>query len=162
MTHASLKTCCQCATCSLVSGCLVRALKYLSRKDSRVQAEARNWSPGKTLRLEVPGASGFTITGDQKGFRTLPKGTEGDVTIRFKSPADAFRVFTGQLSVAQAYAQHKFVLRGDMGLAMPFVRCIDLTEGYLFPAFWAKRLLKRLPKKEVSAAKVYRAILLGR
>ncbi|MBR5533294.1 MAG: SCP2 sterol-binding domain-containing protein, partial [Ruminiclostridium sp.] len=89
------------------------------------------------------------------------KETPGDVTIRFKSPSDAFRVFTGQLSVAQAYAQHKFVLQGDMALAMPFVRCVDITEGYLFPDFLAKRILKRLPKKEVSTARVYRAVILG-
>lgn len=162
MSHGSVKTCLQCATCSLVSGCLLRALKYLSRKDSRIRAEARNWPQGKTLRLEVPGAAGFTITGTKDGFQKLPKDTQGDVTIRFKSPADAFKVFTGQISVAGAYAQHKFVLRGDMGLAMPFVRCIDLVEGYLFPSFWAKRLLKRLPKKEVCTARVYQAVLLGR
>ena len=159
---ASIKTCMQCATCSLVSGCLVRALKYLSRTDSRIQAEARDWPKGKALRLEVPGTAGFTITGNEHGFHKLPKGTEGDVTVRFKSPADAFKVFTGQISVAQAYAQHKFVLRGDMGVVMPFVRCIDITEGYLFPSFWAKRLLKRLPRKEVCVARVYRAVLTGR
>ena len=84
------------------------------------------------------------------------------MTIRFKSPADAFRVFTGQLSVAQAYAQHRFTLRGSMGLAMPFVRCVDIVEGYLFPAIMARRILKRLPKKEVSTARVYAAVLFGR
>ena len=85
MSHGSVKTCLQCATCSLVSGCLLRALKYLSRKDSRIRAEARNWPQGKTLRLEVPGAAGFTITGTKDGFQKLPKDTQGDVTIRFKS-----------------------------------------------------------------------------
>lgn len=157
-----MKTCLQCATCSLVSGCLVRALKYLSRRDSRIQAEARNWPEGKTLRLEIPGAAGFTITGTGKGFKKLHKDTPGDVVIRFKSPADAFRVFTGQLGVAQAYAQHKFTMKGDMAMTMAFVRCVDLTEAYLFPAILAKRILKRLPKKEVATAGVYRAVLLGR
>ena len=49
-----------------------------------------------------------------------------------------------------------------MGLAMPFVRCVDIVEGYLFPAFMARRILKRLPKKEVSTARVYGAVLFGR
>ena len=49
-----------------------------------------------------------------------------------------------------------------MGLAMPFVRCVDRVEGYLFPAVLAKRILKRLPVKEVSSARVYLAVLLGR
>ena len=162
MTEKTMKTGLQQATCALVGGCLVRALGYLSTADSAIREEAHAWPQGKTLRLEVPGAGGFTVTGTPWGFRKLDQETPGDVTIRFKSPSDAFRVFTGQLSVAQAYAQHKFVLRGDMALAMPFVRCVDITEGYLFPKILAKRILKRLPKKEVSSARVYRAVLLGR
>lgn len=162
MSQRTVKTGLQQATCTIVAECLVRALKYLSTADSTIRAEARAWPSGKTLRLEVPGAGGFTVTGTPWGFRKLDKETPGDVTIRFKSPSDAFRVFTGQISVAQAYAQHKFVLRGNMAMAMPFVRCVDITEGYLFPDILAKRILKRLPEKEVSTARVYGAVLLGR
>ena len=162
MAYGSVKMCLQCATCSMVSTCLCRALKFLSRRDSHIQAEAARWPEGKTLRLEIPGAKGFTVTGSKDGFRVLPRDTRGDVTIRFKSPSDAFKVFTGQISVAQAYGQHRFVLKGNMGLAMPFVRCVDRVEGYLFPAVLAKRILKRLPVKEVSSARVYAAVLLGR
>lgn len=158
----SLKQCVQCATCSMVSTCLCRALKFLSKRDSKMKEEAIRWPEGKRLKLEIPGATGFTVTATSEGFQKLPKETPGDVTIRFKSPADAFRVFTGQIGIATAYAQHRFVLRGDMGLAMPFVRCVDRTEGYLFPAFLARRILKRLPKKEVSTARVYLAVLFGR
>ena len=162
MSQRTLKTGLQQATCTIVAECLVRALKYLSTADSKIRSEAHAWPNGKTLRLEVPGAGGFTVTGTPWGFKKLDKETPGDVTIRFKSPSDAFRVFTGQISVAQAYAQHKFVLRGDMALAMPFVRCVDITEGYLFPDVLAKRILKRLPEKEVSTARVYTAVVLGR
>ena len=140
MAYGSVKMCLQCATCSMVSTCLFRALKFLSCRDSRVKEEACRWPQGKTLRLDTP----------------------GDVTIRFKSPDDAFRVFTGQLGIAQAYAQHRFTLRGNMGLAMPFVRCVDIAEGYLFPAVLARRILKRRPKKEISTARVYLAVLFGR
>lgn len=162
MANGSFKMCMQCATCSMVSACLCRALKFLSTRDSKIKAEAAKWPKGKTLRLEIPGARGFTVTGGKDGFQKLPQNTPGDVTIRFKSPADAFRVFTGQLSVAQAYAQHRFTLRGAMSLAMPFVRCVDIAEGYLFPAIMARRILKRLPKKEVCTARVYAAVLFGR
>ncbi len=90
-----------------------------------------------------------------------PPGHPGDVTIRFKSPDDAFRVFTGQIGIAQAYAQHRFTLRGNMGLAMPLCAIVDIAEGYLFPAVLARRILKRRPKK-ISTARVYLAVLLGR
>ena len=89
MAYGSVKMCLQCATCSMVSTCLFRALRFLSYRDSRVQKEACQWPKGKTLRLEIPGARGFTVTGTEHGFRKLPQDTPGDVTIRFKSPADA-------------------------------------------------------------------------
>ena len=89
MAYGSVKMCLQCATCSMVSTCLFRALRFLSYRDSRVQKEACQWPKGKTLRLEIPGAKGFTVTGTEHGFRKLPQDTPGDVTIRFKSPADA-------------------------------------------------------------------------
>ena len=57
MAKGSIKMCMQCATCSLVSTCLFRALKYLSQADSRVRAEAKNWPKGKSLKLEIPGAT---------------------------------------------------------------------------------------------------------
>ena len=40
MAYGSVKMCLQCATCSMVSTCLFRALRFLSYRDSRVQKEA--------------------------------------------------------------------------------------------------------------------------
>ena len=161
MAKGSIKLCLQCATCSLVSGCLCRALKYLSRRDSHLKGEAARWPKGKSLRLEIPGARGFTLTGDEKGFHILPRDAKADVVVRFKTPADAFRVFTGQIGTAQAYGEHRFTVKGNLSMALAFTRIVDRVEGYLFPPVIARRILKRLPKKEVSSARVYGAVLLG-
>ena len=59
MAYGSVKMCLQCATCSMVSTCLFRALKFLSCRDSRVKEEACRWPQGKTLRLEIPGVRFF-------------------------------------------------------------------------------------------------------
>ena len=53
-----------------------------------------------------------------------------------------------RLGVAQAYAEHRFLLKGDIKDAMSFVRVIDRTEGYLFPKFITKGILKQIPKRE--------------
>ncbi|MFR1233159.1 MAG: hypothetical protein ACLSCQ_06240 [Evtepia gabavorous] len=136
MAYGSVKMCLQCATCSMVSTCLFRALKFLSCRDSRVKEEACRWPQGKTLRLEIPGARGFTVTGTEKGFRKLPQDTPGDVTIRFKSPDDAFRVFTGQIGIAQAYAQHRFTLRETWAWPCPLCDVWTLRRGIFSPRFW--------------------------
>ena len=85
-----------------------------------------------------------------------------DILIRFKSARDAFYVFTGQMGVATAYAQHRFTVRGNVSETMGFVRCVDLAEGYLFPPFRAKSILKELPEKQLSSLRLYGAVLLGR
>lgn len=136
MAYGSVKMCLQCATCSMVSTCLFRALKFLSYRDSRVQKEACQWPKGKTLRLEIPGARGFTVTGTEHGFRKLPQDTPGDVTIRFKSPADAFRVFTGQIGIAQAYAHTDLPSGGTWAWPCPSCDAWTSRRGTSSPGAW--------------------------
>ena len=63
MAYGSVKMCLQCATCSMVSTCLFRALKFLSCRDSRVKEEACRWPQGKTLRLEKPSRFAGVLAG---------------------------------------------------------------------------------------------------
>lgn len=155
------KCACNAATCSMVSTCLFRALKFYPAGqpgEGRVLpvAQGEDPPPGDPRR------QGFTVTGTEQGFRKLPQNTPGDVTIRFKSPDDAFRVFTGQIGIAKPMPNTDLPCGETWAWPCPFVRCVDIAEGYLFPAFLARRILKRLPKKEVSTARVYLAVLFGR
>lgn len=119
MAYGSVKMCLQCATCSMVSTCLFRALKFLSYRDSRVQKEACQWPKGKTLRLEIPGARGFTVTGTEHGFRKLPQDTPGDVTHSLQKPRRRLPGLHRADRHRPGLCQHRFTLRGNMGLAMP-------------------------------------------
>lgn len=149
------------AVCRLVLWCLYRALRVLARLDSRIAAEVATWPQGWVLGLEVPGGPALYLCRRGSGIARVPAGAAPGLLIRFKSPRDAFLVFTGQLGVAGAYAQHRFCLRGSVGGAMSFVRCVDLAEGYLFPGFWARHILKALPQKQVPTLRVYWAVLAG-
>ena len=149
--------------CSLVLTCLSRALRGLEHCDSRVRKEMEQWPEGFCVALELPGGPSLRLRHTRKGgLAPAGKMVQPDVLIRFKSVRDAFYLCTGQLGVAGAYAQHRFVLRGNVSSTMGFVRCIDLAEGYLFPRFWARRILKEVPSHEVPAIRVYLAVLLGR
>ena len=152
----------QALVCRVVLFFLFRALKALSRLDSRVKAEVAGWPEGWVLGLVVPGGPSLYVSRTGRGPERLKACPEPDLLILFKSIRDAFYVFTGQMGVAGAYSQHRFCLRGNVGDAMSFVRCVALAEGYLFPSFWAKRILKEVPQKQVSSLRVYGAALLGR
>ena len=148
--------------CRVVLFCLFRALRFLATRDSRVRAELSAWPEGWVLGLVIPGGPGLYLTMQQGRLTRIKATAAPDVLIQFKSLLDAFYVFTGQMGVSGAYAQHRFCLRGSVNQTMGFVRCVDIAEGYLFPAFWAKRILKALPGKQLSALRVYSAVLFGR
>jgi hypothetical protein len=74
----------------------------------------------------------------------------------------AFRVLSGQIGVADAYAAHLFYLEGDIYKTMSFVRCVEYIESYLFPKIISERILKEVPEKQISSLQVYALALLER
>ena len=74
MAYGSVKMCLQCATCSMVSTCLFRALKFLSCRDSRVKEEACRWPQGKTLRAGDPRRQGVHRHRHGEGLPEAPPG----------------------------------------------------------------------------------------
>lgn len=145
------------AVCAVVLFVLRRALDVLGRRDSRVQRELSSLGEGFVLRLST-GEGGpqlcVRLTGGRRpGVRGRRKART--VTIALKNLDAAFLLLTGTIGVAQAYAQHRFTLRGDITRTMPVVRCVDIAESYLFPWVWAGRILRRRPGKEMTSVGLY-------
>jgi hypothetical protein len=84
-----------------------------------------------------------------------------ELAIYFKNIEAAFLVLTGQLGIAQAYAEHRFTLKGDIFITMPLVRALNITEAYLFPGFMARKLMKRMPDRTNNKFNIYMATILG-
>ena len=84
-----------------------------------------------------------------------------DILISFKSIDGAFLVFSGQMGITEAYAQHRFMVKGDIAEIMSIVRCIELAEVYLFPKIITKRILRRVPGKQLGSFRVYCHSLFG-
>lgn len=143
---------------------LLRAFRVLYSQDSRVREEIGSWSPHLTLKLVCgPGGPVLAMQKSERcGVKRLQRAQRADITMRFKSVEGAFRVLTGQMGVSEAYAEHQFSLEGDIYQTMSFVRCVEYAEAYLFPHFWAGRILKEVPPKQMSALKVYALALLER
>lgn len=81
--------------------------------------------------------------------------------LRLKSLATSFRLFTGQLGLAQAYAQHAFTMAGEVADVMRLARLVNRTEAYLFPPFITKNFLTELPKLPASPLRLYARLALG-
>lgn len=136
---------------------LLRAMRVLYQKDSRVRAEMESWEKGLTLKL-ICGPGGAVLAmrqSDAHGVTQLQRAQHTDITMRFKSVSGAFQVLSGQVGISDAYSRHLFSLEGDIYQTMSFVRCVEYVEAYLFPAFMSRRILRQVPEKELSALRVY-------
>lgn len=144
---------------------LPRALNVLARFDSSVTDELNQLPDGACVRVRA----GLTedapcMTVIRRGSRLVRASADAkaDIEIAFKSESGAFLVFTGCMSIGQAYCGHRFVLKGNINETMCLVRAIETAEGYLFPRLWNKRILKSRVKKQMPALAVYALALCGR
>ena len=157
-----MKTFLKTATCLVVLRVLYRALKVLTRKESRIRREFASFKDGFTIKLTLSEAGPSVYLRKENGRLLFLKDAEGeDLELKFKSVDSAFLVFTGMMGISRAYAEHRIVVKGDISDTMTLVRMIDIAEAYLFPRIMTKRILRTVPAKERSTISVYRMVLLG-
>lgn len=145
---------------SLTVGVVLRvvhaALVELARLDSRVRRELQRLPEGTAYSVYTGHAAPCLHVQWREGrLRRLRESAPGACILRIKSMPLSFRLFTGQLGLAQAYAQHAFVLAGDVGDVMRLVRLVNLVEAYLFPRLITRNILTDVPPLEKSPLRVY-------
>ena len=139
---------------------LGRGIQTLYKQDSIVKREIMGWKENFVIQITTQNhdVDWKLKKENEKLIRTETENI--DLSISFKSIDILFKLVTGRLGVAQAYAEHRFLLKGDIKDAMSFVRVIDRTEGYLLPKFITKGILKQIPKREKSMLEIYGRLLL--
>lgn len=81
--------------------------------------------------------------------------------LHLKALSTSFRLFTGQMGLAQAYAQHAFTLGGEVADVMRLARLVNRAEAYLFPPFMTKKFLTDIPKLPASPLRLYARLAWG-
>ena len=81
--------------------------------------------------------------------------------LHLKSLATSFRLFTGQMGLAQAYAQHAFTMAGEVADVMRLARLVNRTEAYLFPPFITRKFLTDVPRLPASPLRLYARLAVG-
>lgn len=81
--------------------------------------------------------------------------------LRLKSLATSFLLFSGQMGLAQAYAQHAFTMAGEVADVMRLARLVNRAEAYLFPPFMTRKFLTDIPKLPASALRLYARLAVG-
>ena len=149
---------------SVVLYVLYAAFYELKDMDSRFMEEVDDWEDKICYRIRVMNNGPSLILMKRKGkfvrYQNLPDQLI-HVDMMIKSIDSAFIIFTGRMSVAQAYAKHTFTVRGEIADTMKMARCVDLAEANLFPKLITKRILKEVPEREIGVVSLYACILIG-
>ena len=138
------------------------ALVELYGLDFRVRAEFDRMPEGMSYALQT-GHAAPELYVQWTGGRllNLKKIEKPTCALRLKSTGISFRMFTGQMGLAQAYAQHAFSMQGEIADVMRLARLVNLVEGYLFPKFITKHILTDIPALQVNPLRVYGRVLCG-
>ena len=137
------------ALAAVVLWVLGRGLVAGARLDARVRAEVARWPDPCVVTLFIapwgPRVS-WRREGDLLtclGSRDVP----ADLIVTFKSVDGALPALLGVKGILTAFAEHRSVVKGDLGLAMSLVRCLHIVEGYLFPDVMTRRILPHPAKR---------------
>lgn len=150
--------------CSAVFFFLYRGLRVLQKKDTRVREDLSAIPENFSLRLEASperGAPSVVMVNTACGIRRGRREDSAKIVVTFKNLDTAFQVVTGRMGISECYARHAFYLKGNINEAMGFIRGMEYVEAYLFPKFMTRRILKRIPKKELPTLAVYAMVLAG-
>lgn len=149
-------------TIGVVLHVVYAALVELYRLDSRARKEMDALPEGMSYSITTGHkAPVLNVQWQQGKLSSLVQLAEPVCSLRIKSLAHSFRLFTGQMGLAQAYACHAFSMRGEIADVMKLARMVNLVEGYLFPPVITRRILVEIPPLQVSSLRVYAAILCG-
>lgn len=137
---------------------LGRGFQAAASLDRKIEEEISGWPESFTMLMKIDPFGPSMVMGKRNGRLVYLgwKETEADLAVYFKNIEAALRVLMGLSGIDRAFAEHRFIMKGDIiAYGMPLVRCLYRVETYLFPPFIARRILKRLPRKERSSLRVY-------
>ncbi len=142
---------------------LYRGFKVVYKIDDKVKNEIDNWYDGYGIKIitSINGPSLYIKKENGKLVRIKNKEENAEIEIIFKNFNSAFLLLTGRMGISKAYAEHRFLLKGNIMDAMSFVRCTDIVESYLFPKIITKRILKEVTKRKVNIFIVYIRVIIG-
>lgn len=125
-----------------------RSLVAASYEDVEVKKEVAGFPVGFILQMVVvPNGPKFTAQVQADNTLLLLKNFEGKADLRacFKHIAHAFLVFSFQEGTAQAFANDRLYIDGDVSYAIRFVRCLNRLEVLILPKKISELAIKRYP-----------------
>lgn len=144
-----------------------RSLVASSQVDEKIQQELAKFPVGLVISMNVfSNELGFFVrVTENKQLELLSKAEASlygvDLSVQFKHLKYAFLVLSFQESTAQAFANDRMTVDGNLAYAIRLVRCLNQLESVILPKAIAIKAVKEYParlelkQKLAIAGKVY-------
>lgn len=138
------------------------ALMELPKMDAYVAQEFAKLPAGMSYAIYTGHESPtLFVQWDGERLQRVPELPHAHCELHMKALALSFRLFTGQIGLAQGYARHAFTMSGEVADVMKLARLVNRAEAYLFPAFITRSFLSERPMLPSSPLRLYGKLLVG-
>ncbi|MEG2084260.1 MAG: hypothetical protein RRY78_01735 [Clostridia bacterium] len=143
---------------------LKRGIKGCYKYDSDVNEMLASLPEGTVFKLGIISNTPniVLVKENNKLVSSKDANIKPTLEIDFKNVDAAFPLLIGKAGVSQAFAEGRFILRGNVDDAINIAHSMDVVENYLFPRFITKKFIPHKIKKQVSSFKIYAYIVFGR
>lgn len=153
---------------ALMMNVIGRALEASSQVDPVIQNEVRRLPSEFIFDMRaLPNGPAFVMQKrGETGLKFL--GSESprpvDVSLKFKHLNHAFLVLSFQEGTAQAFANDRLLVDGEISDTMKLVRCLNRMESLILPKIIAEKALKRYPelplkRKFAEGGRIYKQVV---
>lgn len=146
------------ALAGIVMSLLGKGICYAYKCDERVKSDMDGIGEEYAIKLMVEPIGPAMLFGKRDGKAFSEKcsiDANADIVLAFKGIEGATKMFTGQMGLAEGYAQHRFIVKGDIYKVLSIVRVVNIVEAYLFPKVLARTLMNPVPKRQVNMLRFY-------
>lgn len=147
----------------LIMKILGKSMAYVSKNDARARDTFLNLPENLRISMGIFGESTYVTLQKTKNQIYVDKPHDNlpaDLEIIFKNRKACKKVLLGRFGVAESFARHDILLKGNINTAVALVRIIDLCEYYLFPRLITRKFLPKT-KKQFASIKLYFFALFG-
>lgn len=126
-----------------------RAWQTLFKFDTQLQEEIASWPDEYRVMFKVKPHGPQLVIQKSPDGQLRYAGAQGqeadaDLVIYFKNVECGFLVFSAQIGIPQAYAEHRMSVKGDLRYGLSVIRSMNVIETYIFPRLIARQTVKRL------------------
>ena len=147
----------------LIMKILGKSMAYVSKNDARARDTFLNLPENLRVSMGIFGEDTYVTLQKTKNQIYVDKPHDNlpaDLEIIFKNRKACKKVLLGRFGVAESFARHDILLKGNINTAVALVRIIDLCEYYLFPRLITRKFLPKT-KKQFASIKLYFFALFG-